>query len=208
MKFFIPLNKVTMASECATLADLYTWCLNKHYHKNDHHPEHFKDPDEQMPEIAKMELTCDLLGSVWGVFRKKGIKVSLSECRYIIENQNWRHWKYAIKEFLPVTSNIAPDSGKRWKKFPDAEKDKLKELFEYFKNGVSIEGIHNELTKLESVQYYLKDLEHHKESVIEVWDQIPEFNVPGMRSRVKYHDDDKYETIMILGYTAEWCFKD
>lgn len=205
---FIHLNKVTMASECETLEDLYKWCLDKHYKKNDHHPEHFDNPDAEMSENAKIELTCDLLGSIWGVFRKKGISVSISECRFIIENQKWRHWKHAIKKYLPITSNIAPDAGKRWEKFPDIEKEKLKELFESYKNGACLQGIHNELLKLESVQYYLKDLEHHKEAVIEVWKQIPEFNVPGMRYRIQHHDDDKYETMMILGYTAQWCFKD
>lgn len=195
-----------MAAECDSLDDLYKFSLNKHYKKNDHHPEHFENPDIEMSENARIELTCDLLACVYGVFKKKGINVSISECIYIIESQKWRHWKYAIKKYLPVASNIAPDAGKRWKTFPNSEKEKLKELFESYKNGACLQGIHNELLKLNCVQYYLNDLEHHKEAVIEVWKQIPEFNVPGMRFRVQHHDDDKFQTIMILSYASKWCF--
>lgn len=207
-KYYVELAK------CETLQDLYKSCLQLHYKLNEHHPEHFKINDklpeiEEMPELPRIELTCDLLASVLGVFQKKEISVSLSECRFIIENPNeWPHWKYAIKKFLPIASNIALEFSGRWKKFPEKEKEKLKELFEQFKNGACIEGIYNEMIKLESVQYYLHDLKFHKNSIYEVWKQIPEFNIPGLEFKIVHHDDDKLDTIMILGYTANWCFKE
>lgn len=200
-------------AKCVTLENLYNTCLQLHYTLNEHHPEHFKTNNklpeiEEMPKLARIELTCDLLASVLGVFRKKEISVSVSECRFIIEHQKWPHWKYAIKTFLPVASNIAPDFGGRWKKFPDEEKKKLNDLFQQFKNGACVRGIYNELLKLESVKYYLHDLEFHKTAIYEVWNQIPEFNIPGMKHKIQEHDNDKYDTIMILGYTANWCFKE
>lgn len=207
-------NHYEELAKCETLQDLYKSCLELHYKLNDHHPEHFKIDDklpeiETMPENARIELTCDLLASVLGVFKKKGVSVSLSECRFIIEHpKEWKHWKYAIKNFLPLASNIAPDFVERWKKFPDKEKEKLKELFEQFKKGACSEGIYNEMIKLDSVQYYLNDLKFHQTSIYEIWKQIPEFNVTGLEFKIKQHDSDKYDPIMILGYTANWCFQE
>lgn len=207
-------NHYKELAKCETLEHLYKACLELHYKLNDHHPEHFKVGDKlpevkEMNKLPRIELTCDLLASVLGIFKKKEIKVSLSECRFIIEYPSeWRHWKYAIKESLPIASNLAPNAGERWKRFPDQEKEKLKGLFEQFKNGTCVEGIYNEMIKLDCVQYYLTDLKFHKDSIREVWDNVPEFNVTGMKFKIKQHDNDKYDPIMILGYTANWCFQE
>ena len=189
--------------DCSNLKQLYQWCLRSHYDKNDHHPEYFLNPECGMPIVARMELTCDLLASVLGVYKMKNIPVSLSECRYAIEREKWYNWKYAIIDFLPVPSNTAPHRGERWKHFSNEEKIKLQELFEQYKKGTCVDFIRNELEKLDSVQYYLQDLRYHKSAICEVWEQIPEFKIPGMKERIDKHDEDKFDTIMILGYTAE-----
>ena len=192
--------------ECSTLNKLYVWCLKNHYDKNDHHPEHFNNPENEMPIIARMELTCDLLACVLGVYNKKNIPASLSECRFVIENEKWKNWKFALKEYLPMPSNNAFDRGERWIHFPHEEKIKLDKLFQEYKNGTCVEFIKDKLEKLNSVQYYLEDLHQHKRAIYEVWNQIPKFKVPEMKERIEKHDNDKFDTIMILGYTAKWCF--
>jgi hypothetical protein len=190
------------------LEQLWTYCLNSHYHTCDHHPEHFTNPDQEMTLEARMELTCDLLGSVKGVFKKYNLNVSLPECRNIIEKQNWRHWKFALKEYLPEPSSTTPFYPLRWKAFPEREKLELKELFMKLKSKhLSTKEVRDLMMKLDSVKFYMADLWHHKSAVKEVYDEISAFHSDEMERRILNHDNDKYDTDMILGYTAQWCFK-
>lgn len=196
-----------MWKEISTLKDLYDYCLNQHYKKNDHHPEYFEDPDNEMTRDARIELTCDLLGCVKGVFLKNNLPITVSECRAIIESQNWRHWKRALQNEVPPASATVPTAPVRWQKFPQREKEKLLELFNRLKEKNANETeISKEAAELPSVQYYLKDLHFHRVGVLEVMKELPHFNKPEIEARLHKHDDDKYLPYMVIGYTANWCF--
>lgn len=188
-----------------TLEELYIWCKREHYKTNDHHPEFYKEPDKEMSIHAKMELTCDLLGSIKGIFRKKGRDISVAECRAIIESQHWRSWKYAITDSLPLKSENIQRRPSRWKLFPAREKEELKNLFQRLKDNECPEDIRTHLKKLNCVQFFLEDLRNHRAGVWEVWKEIPAFDTPEMEERIRRHDSDKMATYMLLGYTAKKC---
>lgn len=189
-----------------SLEQLYELCLREHYSNNDHHPQFFENPDREMPLDAKIELTCDLLSCVMGTFIKHNISVTLSECRSIIESQKWGNWKYAVLEYLPAPSTVMPSIPTRWKKFPVDEKLHLNVLYEIYRSSDRSDIIQQELQKLECVKFYLDDLRHHKQCIYKIWKDIPEFNTPELEKRIRAHDNDKLDPLMILGYTAKWCF--
>lgn len=189
--------------------NLSKWCLEMHYKENRHHPEHFKNPEEEMTLEDRMELTCDLLGSVKGRALHRKMKVSLSECRAVIENEKWVNWKYALTEYLPPASKNLRNLPKRWDTFLEEEKDILKELYNRLKAGESEVVIKHELYqthKLESVAFYKRDLECHRKGVEQMWNEIKGFHTPEMEFRISSHDQDKYKLEMVIGYTSTWCF--
>lgn len=186
---------------------LYEFCLDQHKKKNDHHPEFFANSNREMSLDAKIELTCDLLSCVMLTFRKHNMNVSISTCRSIIESEKWTNWKYAVLDYLPLPAATLPSTiPKRWKKFPIDEKMHLKVLYELYRSGWSDDMFKQELQKLDSVKFYLEDLNLHKQCIYEIWKEIPEFNTPELEKRINVHDNDKLEPYMIFGYTAKWCF--
>lgn len=189
-----------------SLENLYELCLSEHYKKNDHHPEFFANPDRDMPLDARVELTCDLLSCAMGTFKKNNIPISLSICRSIIESQKWPNWKYAVLENLPLSSSNTISIPRRWKKFPNDEKLHLNVLYEIYRSSNRSDVIQQELEKLDCVKFYLEDLDYHKKCIYEIWKEIPEFHTPELEKRILTHDNDKLETLMILGYTAQFCF--
>jgi hypothetical protein len=195
--------------------NLWDWCLSRHYQLNDHHPEHFKDPAADMPLVARAELTCDLLACVWGPAAKQGRDFDVAKCRGVIENQNWRHWKSAITEGLePANRDYGLPLFPRWQHFDPTEADELRSLYSSHSNGsiTADETIERMLT-LSSVRYYLEDLRNHQQSILDVWcvlknrhcDSI--FKSRDLECRIKRHDDDKWNYLMVLGYTLRWCFE-
>ena len=172
-----------------TIKSEYEKCLRVHYLQNDHHPEHFTSPEE-MPLEARMELTCDHLGTVMGWARKHDKNLTLAECRAFIEHHNWKHWKLAITDKLPPPTKCIPELEPRWynKIYP-------KEEFHLLKTGTE---------ELECIHDYLDDLIKHKNGVFKIWQEIvinydPKFK--SIETRVQNHDLDKFKPFMICGYT-------
>lgn len=190
----------------SALDKLYDLCLKTHLNNNDHHPEFFADADREMPLDARIELTCDLLSCVKTSFKKKNISVSLATCRAIIESQKWKNWKFAVLENLPPPSTTIPTIPERWKQFSIDEKLHLKTIYEIYQLSNRKDILQVEIKKLDCVKFYLEDLHFHKQCIYEIWKEIPEFNTPQLEKRILAHDSDKFETLMILGYTAFWCF--
>lgn len=190
--------------------NLWDFCLQRHYRRNRHHPEFFRLPESEMTCEDRIELTCDLLGSVMGHAYKSGIHLRIADCRALIEKQKWRHWApYAEMDPLPAASPRAPELPQRWRQFPAEEKESLKRFYFRYRNGEDEKTIRRDMlgpSRLPCVSYYMRDLGYHRKGVKWVWAQIPEFRLPGMHERIEKHDDDKYELVMIIGYISKWCF--
>lgn len=176
-------------------------CLDRHFRLNDHHPE-FSDT---MSEEARMELTCDLLGSVYGNALKHGYSSTLAECRAVIEYQQWHHWKEAFLKGVPEASRIVPSLPNRWILFPTSEYAALKKLYHKYQEE---KEIRKELCELQSVKYFMDDLYWHRVGVertmLLLKARVSEFSK--ISERIRQHDVDLYDTLMILGCTVKWCF--
>ena len=170
----------------------YEKCLKAHYLQNDHHPEHFEFPEEEMPLEARMELTCDLLGTVMGWARKQNKDLTIAECRAFIEENDWKNWKFAVTDKLPPSATSIPKLKPRWSKLYPIEQ------FYHLKTGTE---------ELRCIDDYVDDLRKHKNGVYKVWKEIvehydPEFYI--IKVRIQNHDLDKFKPFMICGYTKKF----
>lgn len=169
----------------------YLNCLKAHYKRNDHHPEHYEKPE--MKFEARMELTCELLGTVMGWAHNRGLKLNLAECRAVIEKANWESWDLAVKDKLPEPTEIDFNIHGTWhNKTYSIDEFKKLECYE-------------DLDELKCVRDYVDDLLKHKLAVYQVWRDITEYDkrYNAIAERIQNHDLDKFRIDMLRAYTMK-----